>query len=92
MATTTDTMKRPVISLKNLSQEDIADLCRHSENFKSRYKDDYHNSTQIYIHKSGRLGVAYFISGYETVEVVCTTYQEFITKWEEYRLWLMLQT
>ena len=88
----TNTMKRPVIFLKNLSQEDIADLCRHSENFKSRYKDDYHNSTQIYIYKSGRLGVAKFISVYETFEVVCTTYQEFITKWGEYRLWLMLQT
>ena len=91
MVTTTNTMKRPVISLKNLSQEDIADLYRHSENFKSQYKDDYHNSTKIYIYKSGRLGVAYFISGYETDEVVCTNYQEFLTKWEQYRLLMILQ-
>ncbi len=92
MATTANTMKRPVIFIKNLSQEDIADLCRYSENFKSWYEDDYHNSAQIYIYKSGRLGVANSISVYETVEVICTTYQEFITKWEQYRLWVMLQT
>ena len=92
MDTTTDAMKRPVIFIKNLSQEDIADLCRYSEKFKSWYEDDYHNSAQIYIYKSGRLGVANSISVYETFEVICTTYQEFITKWGEYRLWLMLQT
>ena len=84
-------MKRPVILFKDLSQEDIKSLCNYSEEFKSRYKGLYNNPTQIFVYKSGRLGFINYDTVYVEFEVICTTYQEFLTKWGEYRLWLILQ-
>ena len=81
-------MKRPMIFIEDLSQSEIESLKKLSEysSLKDFYKYD-----QVYTRTDGSLVVAYSSTVDKRGEVVCTTYEEFLTKWEQYKLWLILQ-
>ena len=85
-------MKRPVIFINGLSQTQIDYLktlsnYQNIENFLKISKD-----TQVYTHSNGTLGVANTTNVYPKQEIVCTTYDEFLTRYGEYKLWLLLET
>ena len=82
-------MKRPMIFIEDLSQSEIESLKKLSEysSLKDFYKYD-----QVYTRTDGSLVVAYSSTVDKREEAVCTTYEEFLTKWGEYRLWVTLQS
>ena len=82
-------MKRPLILLKALSQpqlEHLGSLSRYA-NLK-----EFSQYTQLYTRTDGSLGVVYSSAVHKVEEIKCNNYQEFITKWEQYKLWLTLQS
>lgn len=84
-------IKRPLIFLRNLPDHELISL-NGLIGFYKIYGNTLPQDLQIFTHKSGKLDTADDLTVDETEEVICTTYQEFITKWGEYRLWIMLQT
>ena len=85
-------MKRPMIFIRDLNQSQIDYLktlseYQHIENFSKISKD-----TQIYTHSDGTLEVVNSPNVDPEEEIVCTTYDEFLTCWSEYKLWLLLET
>ena len=82
-------MKRPLIFLKALSQPQLEHL-----GSLSGYNDlkEFSQYTQLYTRTNGSLEVAYSSTVHKVEEIKCNNYQEFLTKWEQYKLWLLLQT
>lgn len=85
-------MKRPMIFIKGLNQSQIDYLktlseYQYIENFSKISKD-----TQIYTYSDGTLEVVNTPNVDPKEEIVCTTYDEFLTCWSEYKLWLLLET
>ena len=85
-------MKRPMIFINGLSQTQIDHLktlskYKHIEKFSkiSKY-------TQVYTYIDGTLAVVNNSAVDPKEEIVCTTYDEFLTCWSEYKLWLLLET
>lgn len=82
-------MKQPLIFLEFLNQsqlEYLASLAGYD------YLKEFSQYSQLYTRTDGSLGVAYSHVVDETEEIKCNNYQEFLTKWEQYKLWLLLQT
>lgn len=82
-------MKRPLIFLEALSQSQLENLESLSgyDNLK-----EFSQYTQLYTRTDGSLGVAYSSAVDEVEEIECTTYENFLTMWEQYKLWVLLQT
>lgn len=82
-------MKKPLIFLGYLSQPQLEHL-----RILSGYDTlkEFPQYTQLYTLTDGSLGVAYSSAVDKAEEIKCTTYEEFLTKWEQYKLWLLLQT
>ena len=85
-------MKRPMLFISSLSQSQIEHLksllgYEHSKVFSKISKE-----TQIVTYSDGTLGVVTSSNVYPEEEIVCTTYDEFLTCWSEYKLWLLLET
>jgi len=83
-------MKRPMIFIRDLNQSQIDYLktlseYQHIENFSKISKD-----TQIYTYSDGTLEVVNTPNVDPKEEIVCTTYDEFLTCWSEYKLCLLL--
>ena len=82
-------MKRPMIFIKGLNQPEIENLKALSEYSSLK---SFSKFTQVYTRSNGSLGIAYDSIIDKKEETQCTTYEEFLTKWEQYKLWLILQT
>ena len=82
-------MKRPMIFIGYLSQPQLEHL-----RILSGYDTlkEFLQYTQLYTLTDGSLEVAYSSAVDKVEEIKCTTYDEFLTKWEKYNLWLLLQT
>ena len=85
-------MKRPMLFISSLSQSQIEHLkslsvYKYIENFSKISKD-----TQVYTYSDGTLELADNPTVDPEEEIVCTTYDEFLTCWSEYKLWLLLET
>ena len=81
-------MKRPMIFIEDLSQSEIESLKKLSEYSSLK---DFYKCALVYTRTDGSLAVAYSSTVDKREEAVCTTYEEFLTKWEQYKLWLILQ-
>ena len=85
-------MKRPMLFISSLSQSQIEHLksllgYKHSKVFSKISKE-----TQVFTYSNGDLEVITSSSAYPEEEIICTTYDEFLTCWGEYKLWLLLET
>ena len=74
-------MKRPIIFLKGLPSHELISLSKILP-----------QNIQVYTHRDGSLDVADDTTVDGNEEIVCTTYDEFLTCWSEYKLWLLLET
>ena len=85
-------MKRPMIFINGLSESQIEHLKSLSDYKYVNLFSRVSTNTQVYTYSDGTLEIAdnSVVDRYE--EVVCITYEEFLTKWEQYKLWLLLQT
>ena len=85
-------MKRPMLFISSLSQSQIGHLksllgYKHSKVFSKISKE-----TQVFTYSDGTLDFSDSPNVYPEEEIVCTTYDEFLTCWSEYKLWLLLET
>ena len=80
-------MKRPMIFISGLTQPEIENLKALSEYSSLK---SFSKCTQVYTYSDGTLEIAYASIIDKKEETQCTTYEEFLTKWEQYKLWLIL--
>lgn len=83
-------MKRPMIFISGLNQQQIEHLKSLSDYKYVNLFSRVSINTQVYTYSDGTLEIAdnSVVDRYQ--EVVCTTYEEFLTMWEQYKLWLLL--
>lgn len=93
MATTVNIMKRPVIFVNSLSKDELKKLAKKAGKHEQVFSliSTHTVYSQIFTYANGDLGIAesFVVNKYE---VLCTSYDEFIPKWEQYKLWLTLQS
>ena len=85
-------MKRPMIFIRDLNQSQIDYLKTLSE---YQYIENFSKNSkyiQVYTCNDATLEVVNNPSVDPKEEIVCTTYDEFLTCWSEYKLWLLLET
>lgn len=85
-------MKRPMLFISSLSQSQIEHLKSLSDYEYSKYFSKISKETQVYTYSDGTLELADKPNVDLEEEIVCTTYDEFLTCWSEYKLWLLLKT
>ena len=85
-------MKRPILFISSLSQSQIAHLKSLSGYTYIEYFSKISKETQVFIYSDGTLDVVNSSNVNPEEEIVCTTYDEFLTCWSEYKLWLLLET
>ena len=85
-------MKRPMLFISSLSQPQIEHLKSLSDYKYSKYFSKISKDTQVYTYSDGTLELADNPSVDPEEEIICTTYDEFLTCWSEYKLWLLLET
>lgn len=83
-------MKRPMIFIKGLSGSQIEHLKSLSDYNHSRLFSQITVNTQVYTYRDGTLEVVDNSSVDKDEEYLCTTYEEFLSKWEQFNLWIML--
>ena len=85
-------MKRPMIFIRGLNQSQIDYLKTLTEYKYIKNYPKISKNTQVYTYSDGTLGVVNNSNLDPEEEIVCTTYDEFLTCWGEYKLWLLLET
>ena len=85
-------MKRPMLFINGLNQQQIDYLKTLSEYDNIEYFSKISKETQVFTYSDGTLDVVNSSNVNPEEEIVCTTYDEFLTCWSEYKLWLLLET
>ena len=80
-------MKRPMIFIKGLNKPQLEHLKSLTEYGSLK---NFSKCTQVYTYTDGILEIAYASAVNREEEVICTSYEEFLTKWEQYKLWILL--
>lgn len=83
-------MKRPMIFINGLSGSQIEYLKSLSNYNHPNLFSKVDITTQVYTYSDGTLEVANNSSVDKDEEYLCTTYEEFLSKWEQFKLWVML--
>ena len=83
-------MKRPMIFIKGLSGSQIEYLKSLSDYNHPNFFSKVDSNTQVYTYSDGTLEVVNNSYVDKDEEYLCTTYEEFLSKWEQFKLWLML--
>ncbi len=93
MGNAADGIKKPVIFINSLSKDELKKLAKKAGKHEQVFSliSTHTVSSQIFTYANGDLGIAesFVVNKYE---VLCTSYDEFIPKWEQYKLWLTLQS
>lgn len=92
MDTIVNTVKRPVIFVNKLTQVEFNNLAKLSNSFTTRNVSELTKTVQLYTDIYGSLDIAYTLSVNSNEEILCFNYADFLTHWNEYKLWLLLQT
>ena len=89
----TNGIKRPVIFVKNLNESQLIQLAKKAGKHEHvfAYTGLHTMLTQIFTYTNGDLGIAESPVINEEYEVLCTSYDEFVSSWEQYKLWTILQ-
>ena len=86
MDTIVNEVRRPVIFVKKLTQEELNELGNRSSSLTVRDVSEYSKSVQIYTTKDGALNLANTVAVDSDEEILCFNYDGFMTQWEQYRL------
>lgn len=80
-----------MIFIRGLSQLQIEHLKSLSEYQDIKLFSKIYKNTQVYTCSDGTLEIADNPVSDKYQEVICTSYDDFIAKWEQYKLWMILQ-
>lgn len=83
-------MKRPMIFIGGLTQKELNQLAELSDFDTLDILSEITQYTQVYTYTDGTLQIADTPSISRQHECECKSYDEFVTKWGQYKLWLLL--
>lgn len=83
-------LKRPVIFVCHLNKKQLLSLIKHSDNFINLYAGEYPTDMQVFVQTDGTVNLLFSYTVDREEEVLCSSYGDFISKWEKYKLWAML--
>ena len=81
-----------MLFISSLSQSQIEHLKSLLSYAHSKAPSKISKAIQVFTFSDGTLGITSTPNVYPEEEIVCTTYDEFLTCWSEYKLWLLLET
>ena len=84
-------IRRPVIFVKKLTKTEFNNLTKLSGTSSPKYLTRYSTSFQVYTTVNGCIEIADTLSVNSDKEILCFTYDDFLTRWSEYKLWMILQ-
>lgn len=79
-------LKRPVIFVCHLNKKQLLSLIKHSDDFINLYAGEYPTDMQVFVQTDGTVNLLFSYTVDREEEIVCTSYDEFITQWDQYRL------
>ena len=91
MVNVADGIKRPVIFVCHLNKKQLLSLIKHSDDFINLYAGEYPTDMQVFVQTDGTVKLLFSYVVDREEEVLCTNYDDFIAKWGQYKLWLILQ-
>ena len=83
-------LKRPVIFVCHLNKKQLLSLIKHSDNFINLYAGEYPTDMQVFVQTDGTVNLLFSYTVDREEEVLCSSYDDFISKWEQYRLSILL--
>ena len=92
MVNVADGIKKPVIFVNTLSENELKKLAKKAGKHEQVFSfiSSHTPSSQIFTYANGDLGIA-DSPVVNKFEILCTNYDEFISRWGQYKLWLILQ-
>ena len=79
-------LKRPVIFVCHLNKKQLFSLIKNSDDFINSYAGEYPTDMQVFVQTDGTAKLLFSYTVDRDEEILCTTYDDFITRWEQYRL------
>ena len=79
-------LKRPVIFVCHLNKKQLFSLIKNSDDFINSYAGEYPTDMQVFVQRDGTAKLLFSYTVDRDEEILCTTYDDFITRWEQYRL------
>ena len=83
-------LKRPVIFVCHMNKKQLFSLIKNSDDFINSYAGEYPTDMQVFVQTDGTVNLLFSYTVDREEEVLCTSYDDFISKWEKYKLWLLL--
>lgn len=83
-------LKRPVIFVCHLNKKQLLSLIKRSDDFINLYAGEYPTDMQVFVQTDGTVNLLFSYTVDREEEVLCSSYDDFISKWEKYKLWAML--
>lgn len=83
-------LKRPVIFVCHLNKKQLLSLIKHSDDFINLYAGEYPTDMQVFVQTDGTVNLLFSYTVDREEEVLCSSYDDFIAKWEQYRLSILL--
>ena len=79
-------LKRPVIFVCHLNKKQLLSLIKHSDDFINLYAGEYPTDMQVFVQTDGTVNLLFSYTVDREEEVLCSSYDDFISKWDQYRL------
>ena len=79
-------LKRPVIFVCHLNKKQLLSLIKRSDDFINLYAGEYPTDMQVFVQTDGTVNLLFSYTVDREEEVLCSSYDDFISKWEQYRL------
>ena len=83
-------LKRPVIFVCHLNKKQLLSLIKHSDDFINLYAGEYPTDMQVFVQTDGTVNLLFSYTVDREEEVLCSSYDDFISKWDQYRLSILL--
>ena len=83
-------LKRPVIFVCHMNKKQLFSLIKNSDDFINSYAGEYPTDMQVFVQTDGTVNLLFSYTVDREEEVLCTNYDDFIAKWEQYKLWKLL--
>lgn len=83
-------LKRPVIFVCHLNKKQLLSLIKHSDDFINLYAGEYPTDMQVFVQTDGTVNLLFSYTVDREEEVLCSSYDDFISKWGQYRLSILL--
>ena len=83
-------LKRPVTFVCHMNKKQLFSLIKNSDDFINSYAGEYPTDMQVFVQTDGTVNLLFSYTVDREEEVLCTNYDDFLARWEQYNLWKLL--